>query len=214
MTVKSIAIAAVLAAAPLLAAMPAGAAVITIYNTGVDNSGVATTGNGADLHWTLAGGTAYTGGTNGVFPIGPWVADSSTSRWITPTPSAGDSNAVTTFVFSTTFDLTGLKASTASLSGTFAADDSATIFLNGVQVGAVNQGGYSSFTPFTIGSGFVAGVNTLTFAALNSGAGPTGVNVVVSGTAAVPEAATWVMMVAGFGLVGAGLRRRSGAVAA
>ncbi len=203
------------AAAAALASLPANAAVITIYNTGVDNSGVATTGNGADLHWTLAGGTAYTGGTNGVFPIGPWVADNATSRWITPTTNAGDSNAVSTFAFSTTFNLTGLKASTASLSGTFAADDSATIFLNGVQVGTANQGGYSFPTNFTINSGFVAGVNTLTFAALNSGAGPTGVNVVVSGTAAaVPEAATWVMMVAGFGLVGSSLRRRSGAVAA
>jgi hypothetical protein len=203
------------AAAVALVSLPVNAAVITIYNTGVDNSGVATTGNGADLHWTLAGGTAYTGGTNGVFPIGPWVADSSTSRWITPTTNASDSNAVSTFAFSTTFNLTGLKAATASLSGTFAGDDSATIFLNGVQIGAANQGGYSFLTNFTINSGFVAGVNTLTFAALNSGAGPTGVNVVVSGTAdAVPEAATWAMMVAGFGLVGFSLRRRSGAVAA
>lgn len=212
--IKSLIVTAALAAA--IAAVPAGAAVITsLYSTGVDSSGTATTGNGADLHWTLLGGTAYTGGTNGVFPIGPWVSDDATSRWITPTPSAGDSNAVTTFFFSTTFDLTGFKAATASLGGSFAADDSATIYLNGVQIGAANQGGYSAKTAFSIGSGFVAGVNTLTFASLNSGAGPTGVNVAVTGTAtAVPEAATWAMMVMGFGLVGVGVRRRSGAVAA
>ncbi len=200
-----------IAVALLTAALPAGAATIT----GLYNTGAGVVGNGADSHWTLAGGPAYAGGTNGQFPIGPWIADDATSRWITPTTNAADNNAVSTFAFSTTFDLTGLKASTASIGGTFAADDSATIFLNGVQVGAANQGGFSFRTNFTIGSGFVAGVNTLTFTALNSGAGPTGVNVVVSGTAdAVPEAATWTMMIAGFGLVGLGLRRRSGAVAA
>ena len=197
------------------AAVPAGAASIVVFNTGVDSAGVATTGNGTDLHWTLAGGTAYTGGTNGQFPIGPWVADDAASRWITPTTNAADSNAVATFSFSTTFSLTGLNASTASLSGSFAADDSATIFLNGVQIGAANQGGFSFRTNFAINSGFVAGVNTLTFAALNSGAGPTGANVVVSGTAdAVPEPAAWGLMVTGFGLVGLSARRRGRTVTA
>ncbi len=198
-----------------ISAFPANAAVITgLYNTGTDSSNVSTTGNGADLHWTLLGGTAYTGGVNGNFPIGPWIADDATSRWITPTPNAADSNAVTTFSFSTTFDLTGFRAATASIGGTFAADDSATIFLNGVQIGAANQGGYAGRTTFTIGSGFVAGVNTLTFAALNSGAGPTGVNVVVNGTAAVPEPAMWGLMIVGFGMVGTAARRRRTSVAA
>lgn len=209
---------ALILAAAVAAGVPAAAATITtLFNTGVDNAGVATTGNGVDLHWTLAGGTAFNGGTNGNFPIGPWIADTSTSRWITPTANAGDSNPVTTFDFSTTFNLTGFNVATASIGGTFAADDSATIFLNGVQVGAVNQGGLSFLTNFTINSGFVAGVNTLTFSALNSGAGPTGVNVVVAGTAdvsAVPEPAVWGLMVAGFGLVGVASRRRARAVAA
>ena len=37
---------------------------------------------------------------------------------------------------------------------------------------------------------------------------------VIATAAAVPEAATWTLMVAGFGLVGAAIRRRSAAVAA
>ncbi len=206
-------------AAALAAALPANAAVITsLFSTGVDSAGVATVGNGADLHWTLAGGTAYTGGTNGSFPIGPWISDSATSRWITPTTNAADSNAITTFAFSTTFDLTGFNAASASISGIFAADDSATIFLNGVQVGAANQGGYRSGTAFLISSGFIAGLNTLTFSSLNSGAGPTGVNVLVAGTAdatgTVPEPAAWALMVVGFGMVGVATRRRPRSIAA
>ena len=46
------------------------------------------TGNGADQHWTLDEGPAYTGGVNGQFPIGPWVLDNNISRWITPTSNA------------------------------------------------------------------------------------------------------------------------------
>ncbi len=201
--------------ATLAAAVPAGAATIAgLYSTGVDATGAATTGHGADLHWTLGEAPAYTGGTNGAFPIGPWVADTATSRWITPTTNASDNNAVTTFSFTTTFDLTGYKAATAHVSGTFAADDQTTIFLNGVQVGASNQGGYSFRTGFTLGSGFVAGVNTLTFATLNSGGGPTGANVDLTGTASVPEPAMWGLMVVGFGMIGAATRRRSAAVSA
>ena len=70
----------------------AHAVVITgLYNTGVDNTGVATTGNGADQHWQLNGGAAFTGGTNGNFPIGPWLAETAASRWLTPTSNAADS---------------------------------------------------------------------------------------------------------------------------
>ena len=202
------------AALALVATAPTSAATITtLYSTGVNAAGVATTGSGADLHWTLAGGAAYTGGTNGSFPIGPWVNDDAGSRWITPTTHAADETAIASYSFSTTFDLTGFSLSTASISGNFAADDSATIFLNGVQIGS--GGGYALTTAFGASSGFVAGINTLTFVALNSGAGPTGVNVELSGTAmAVPEPAVWGLMVTGFGLVGFAARRRSRAIAA
>ena len=56
----------------LLAIVPANAASITtLYNTGVNNLGVATTGSAADLHWTLAGGPVYTGGVIWYVPDRP-----------------------------------------------------------------------------------------------------------------------------------------------
>ena len=201
----------------LVAVAPASAATITtLYSTGVDNAGVATTGNGADLHWSLAGGTAYTGAANNVYPISPWVNESATSRWITPTNNAADGNPTTSFIYSTTFSLTGFQVATASFTGKFAADDQVTsILLNGTAIGAIG-GGYTSFTSFSsTGGSFVAGLNTLTFVTLNSGSGPSGLNVELSGNASVvPEPAIWGLMVTGFGMVGFAARRRTRAVAA
>ena len=201
-----------------LAAVPASSATITsLYNTGTNASNVATTGNGVDLHWGLADGTAYTGGVNGNFPIGPWLAETSTSRWLTPTPSAGDYVDATDYTYSTTFSLSGFNAATASISGLFAGDDQvSSIRLNGVtfSAGAV---GFSSFTSFATSTGFVAGANTLTFVTHNDG-GPAGLRVEVGGTAdatgAVPEPSMWGLMVVGFGLVGSAARRRGTTVVA
>ena len=212
---KILAFAAV-AALSVAGVAPADAAVITsLYNTGVTNSGTATTGNGADLHWTLADGPAYTGGTNGVYPIGPWVSDTSTVRWITPTQDASDNNAVAPFTYSTTFSLAGFDFTTASLSGQFAADDYVSSILLNSTVLATNVGGYSYLTSFSAGSSaFVAGTNTLSFVSVNSGGGPAGLQVQVSGMAnAVPEPGAWALMIVGFGGIGAALRRRRGQVA-
>ena len=82
------------------------------------------------------------------------------------------------------FDLTGFNSATATLTGQFAADNSAVIKLNAVIVGTTAST-YSAWTPFTISSGFVAGVNTLDFMVTNdpSDASPTGLRVDLSGTA-------------------------------
>ena len=80
------------------------------------------------------------------------------------------------------------------------------------------QGGYADiFVPLNL----VAGQNTLTFSYASTGyAGPQGLgdegwglqDVSVSGVSAVPEPATWAMMIMGFGVVGSTLRstRRRG----
>ena len=216
-----------LAAALTLAAVaPANAVtIVSLYDTGVDASGVATTGNGADLHWTLAGGPAYTGASNNVFPIGPWIAETSTSRWVTPTNNAANLfDAVdNTYTFTETFSLAGYDATTAAFTGQFAADNGVdSITLNGTAL-ASSPGGFTSWTSFdSTGGSFNAGVNTLTFVVRNFGTGdstanPAGLRVELVGTAdvsAVPEASVWGMMIAGFSLIGFAMRRRTTMLAA
>lgn len=207
-------------AALLASAVPSvadAAVIVGLYNSGVTSGGAgwaagggATTGNGIDPHWTIAGGTAYNGGTNGTWPIGPWLAETTTSRWITPTANAAD--AVVSQVYRLTFDLTGFNAATASFSGRAATDDIGNLYLNGALLGPV--GSYTSWTNIAATSGFVAGVNTLDIEVFNTGGGPSGARIeflessVDALTAAVPEPATWAMMVLGFTLVGGSLRRR------
>ena len=212
-----------LLAAALVATVPAGAttAIGTLYSTGVDNAGAATTGHGADLHWSLGEASAYTGGANGVFPIGPWVAETATARWITPSANAADSYDPSVdglYTYTETFSLAGYKAATAKFSGTFAADNTVdSIVLNGTTL-AASGGSFSSLTSFTSAGGtFNAGLNTITFTVRNfalNGGNPTGLFVNIAGTAAVPEPASWALMVAGLGLVGIATRRRTRTIAA
>ena len=185
-----------------------------LFNTGANATGTGVTiGNGADLHWTLAGGPAFNGGTNGQFPIGPWLEETSTSRWLTPTANASDGVAAGDYDYVLTFDLTGFNSTTASFTARAAADDGGQLFLNGLSFGTVG-----SFTQFTNGltasSGFLPGVNTLLFRSTNGG-GPAGARLefvsssVSTLAGAVPEPTTWGMMILGFGAMGYAMRRRA-----
>ncbi len=209
-----------------LAAPAAAATITTLFNTGTDASNVSVTGVGVvDQHWTLAGGTAYVSGANGTFPIGPWLAEDAVSRWITPEALAGntlDPTSDGTYTYSLSFSLAGLNAATASLAGRFSADNEVLgITLNGTSLALPSGGGFTSWTAFdSTGASFLAGLNTLSFRVSNFGqadGNPSGLRVEVGGTAdtgTVPEPQNWVLLVAGFGLVGVAARRRKAVVAA
>jgi len=100
-----------------------------------------------------------------------------------PRANANSGNLPGNYVFRTTFDLTGLDRTTAVLSGKWAMDNLAEMRLNGAPV-AITRG-LSSFKPFTVTTGFVAGVNVLELVLTNTGttAGPTGVRVEITGRA-------------------------------
>jgi hypothetical protein len=204
----------------------AQADVITgLYSTGVDNAGVATSGVVADGHWTLNGGPAYASTVNGVWPIGAWVSDTTASQWITPTTNAAQSFDMSTngfYSYSLAFNILSTQNPlTASFSGQFAVDDRVTsITLNGTTLFLGSEGDHNVWTDFVASSGFVSGLNTLTFTVENigfAGSNPTGLDVdfLTSNVSAVPEPATWLMMILGFAGVGfLSYRRRTKAVAA
>lgn len=211
----------VLSCAALACAMSApaqAASIVGLFNSGTDANNVALVGgNGlVDTHYTIISSTS-----GGVLPRQAvtytntaYVANDANSRWISLN-SNGNPGSNTT-VYRLTFDLTGLDASTASISGTWAADNFGSILLNGNATGfALTGSPTSNFNrkhAFTLSSGFVSGINTLDFSVGDTGQ-PTALRVDdLVGTAdlaaAVPEPGTWALLILGFGIIGAGMRRR------
>lgn len=201
--------------------LPAFGDPIIIFNTGESTGGTALAPGTADSHYTLVSApsgvplTAIATTQNA-----SWTPNTATTDWISPGGNGGSSWPVGTYDYQITFDLTGLDASTAELSGEWTSDNNASISLNGVDTGITSSfGGFGSLSAFSITSGFQAGVNTLDFLVVNGG-GPTGVIAEVSGTAAssggtppptVPEPSSLTMVLLGSGLLlGVGsLRRRA-----
>jgi hypothetical protein len=162
--------------APASQAIPIG----TLYNTGVDNSGVPLPSpNLADPHYSLIvspqASTAVTVDDT-TYPFPPWLPNTSTARWIGPAADSfglGGSN----FVYRTMFNLPPTaNLSSVSVSGLWAVDDMGTdILINGNSSGQTTVLS-TAFTPFTISSGFVYGINTLDFPIHNLGVAAFGSN--------------------------------------
>lgn len=193
---------------------PASAAVITgLFNTGTDANNLALAGgNGViDPHYTILSSTSagFAGQQAVTYFNGAYVPEDANSRWISL--SASGSPGSNTTVYRLTFDLTGLNASTASITGRAGTDNAGFVSLNGGPGSAIN--GFQALVNFSFNSGFVAGVNTLDFSVSDFGA-PTALRVDdLVGTAdvvnAIPEPASWALMILGFGAVGSAMRVRT-----
>jgi hypothetical protein len=164
-------------------------AVPGLFGTGVDPTGPVLADGEADAHYKL------TTNPNGaetepvvhdstVFPIvdGPWVANSDTSKWISP---AFDTRSAATgvYVYKTAFDLSGFNPTTAVLLGSWGADNDLAgteIILNGLPTG-LKTAPFNTLTPFVIANSatvqFFPGTNVLEFRVENQGAGYTGLRI-------------------------------------
>ena len=174
-----------------------------LFNTGVDDAGVVLANGSSELHYAMTG------------PVSPaivaspnpsWLSPPAGSAWIGPT-SGTITDPLGTYIYTLTFDLTGLDATTALIQGRWATDNTASIFLNGVDTG-LQQNSFGQLDPFELSSGFVAGINTLAFHVNNpdlSGLNPTGLLIAELSGTAVPEPSTATLTL--LGLVALATRR-------
>ncbi|SHM65266.1 PEP-CTERM protein-sorting domain-containing protein [Duganella sacchari] len=190
--------------------------------TGLKNTGLGASGS-ADTNYSLSAASSDTAIGNSVpvitydsqWPIGPWLSNSSSSKWITPTGSQGqsfDAGSAGTYTYSLSFDLSGFNAASASFVGRLAADNAVVVKLNNQVISSAS--GFTDWSSFSASTGFVSGLNKLDFVVTNwaqNGGNPTGLRVefgTSSVMAAVPEPETYAMLLGGLALVGAFARRR------
>jgi hypothetical protein len=182
-------------------------------------NGLVNTGAAAglvDSNYTLGSNASYVTANDGAFPFPHWSANTATSRWIMPTALQGESfdpSANNTYTWHLGFDLSGYDAASASFSGRFAADNAATVYLNGHALATTYGFGNASWASLSASSYFLSGANSLDFVVTNyaqNGGNPTGLRVEFgqSNVTAVPEPETYAMLMAGLLLVGAVARRR------
>jgi PEP-CTERM motif-containing protein len=194
-------LAALLLAYAFIQGANAVAAPITIFSTGVSVT------NGVDDHYTITAGPVASPVVPGIGSApaylstslgGGWVPDTPAVSWISPSADANQSFPAEYYTYQTTFTLAGLDASTAQLSGTLAADDSVAVFLNGKQV-LRSLGTWTQIADFSINQSFVSGLNTLDLVIHNSGGGPTGLDMAISGSAnlATPEPSSYGLLAVG-----------------
>jgi len=149
-----------------------GATFSELFNTGIDDSGTALSGESVDPHYFLVDSndlnnlgpdTTVWLDDNGPFPS--FVINSEESRWIGPTVNPG-TNAFGRYAYQTTFVIDSADPNTAILEGKWSLNtEGVDIFLNGQSTGNTNTNfqAYRGFNPFTISEGFVPGLNTLEF---------------------------------------------------
>ena len=141
---------------------PASAATIAgLYDTGVDSNGAKLAVGSADGHFTVNGGASF------VYYNGAYLNDPS-AQFIAVQPDGGRVSSLNTY--SLTFDLGGPSFGpfAAQISGSFAADNSAIVSLNGIPIANNtaqfnSTSAFQSLTNFSANSGFVSGSNTLSF---------------------------------------------------
>jgi MYXO-CTERM domain-containing protein len=155
-------------------------AIAGLFSTGVNAAGAPLAIGTVDPHYVLSSNDPAFPGPNAlvVTPNAAWTGNTATSTWISIQASTtGANNGI--YTYTTTFTVAG-DPTTATLSGSWAADDSVTLNLNGTQVAARAANAYGSVVAFAVpaGSPFVTGSNTLAFVTVNSGNGPTGLQVV------------------------------------
>ena len=159
-----------------------------LFNTGVDNQGVALADAEIDPHYQLVvnphvESTSAIVEDSTVFPIvsGPWLQNTASSKWIGPELDTA-AGAVGLYTYRIVVNLTDLDPKSVVIRGQWAVDNAGRdIRVNGISTGNAESAGFSSYIPFAIygtSTTFVAGTNTIDFIVENVDAiGYTGLRV-------------------------------------
>lgn len=174
---------AAIASVSLFAESVNGALIPGLFNTGINTNGLLLDAAQIDPHYTLIysedpafpGADAFT--ITPGFPVVPlwWMPEGPESRWIAPRPEAGKGNRVGSYIYRTTFDLTGFDPDKAKIIGKWAAANwGVDILLNEVSLGisTSKEGSINAFSDFTIDRGFAADANTVDFLVNNGPSSP------------------------------------------
>lgn len=204
----------------VLSAANASTIALSLYSTGVDNTGAALAGGSVDPHYLVI----ENGNANAVVintPAVTYFPNNATSTWVWQSADAQPRNVTRTFT--TTFDLTGYDPSTVVISGAWGTDNQGLeIDLNGNNTGipgllGVIVANFDHLTTFSISTGFVSGINTLAFVIEDNGGSNAAFRAELSATAslATPLPAALPLFASGLGALGLlGWRRRRKAIAA
>lgn len=161
-------------------------AIPSLRNTGIDAGGTPQPAGAVSSFWTLeinadsASTDAFVG--NEGFPIGTWLNNSATSKWIGPRAALGDPIAAGDYKYRTTFNLANRDTNTVLIVGRWATDNGGTgVFLNGTEVTVPLSASFTAWTTFSLSSSnatFLPGDNTIAFGVNNTEPpGPTGLRV-------------------------------------
>ena len=226
------------ASALAISAPANAATILGLYDTGVNNAGQVLAPSALEQHYVITFTNVTNPNYASQVPITPkvttysqWSANSPVastgSAWITqainavngpaksgPNKPTGTPANANLFVYTLNFNLGSLSPSSAMITGMLQADNFAEVYLNGNLVSGqtpVNFPGtpnyFRRFTAFGADNFFVSGANTLQFKVYDYGS-VSGLRVSDLMGTAVPEPATWAMMILGFGVVASQARRR------
>ncbi|MCC7375916.1 MAG: hypothetical protein IT581_14760 [Verrucomicrobiales bacterium] len=139
---------------PGVQALPIGG----LWNTGVDSEGKPLASGALETHYsaTLPTGSNPAYQMRTVLLPGSYVRNPSDAAWIGPSLTATEGalvdDPVGEYAYRLSFNLTGLSAASAIISGLWASDNNSSIWLNGVntglRVGFEQFGGLTSFSIF------------------------------------------------------------------
>jgi hypothetical protein len=142
------------------------------FGTGVDQTGSLLSAGSVDPQWTctppgkLQALRTYATATQ----PGVWLANSQTSRWISPQADESTGDPPGVYIYSTQLDLTVYDPATVELTVRVAVDnDLVAVKLNGQAVPGLSASGYTAFSSLPINDGFLPGTNTLLFFVNNLG---------------------------------------------